>query len=155
MQHMNAPALHYLTELLKLMSIESVMPLNPLILCHSLSFLPSIFPTIRVFPNELAPQSDGQSTGASASASILPMSIQGWFPLGLTGLISLLSKELSRVFSSVTIRKHQFSSTQASLWYNTHMVGFLVFTGKTIALTIWNFASKLMFLLYNTLSRLL
>ena len=142
MQHMNAPALHYLTELLKLMSIESVMPLNPLILCHSLSFLPSIFLTIRVFPNDLAPQSDGQSTGASASASILPMSIQGWFPLGLTGLISLLSKELSRVFSSVTIRKHQFSSTQASLWYNSHMVGFCGFYWKNHSFDYMEFCQQ-------------
>ena len=58
--------------------------------------------------------SGGQSIGASASASVLPMSIQGWFPLGLTGLKSLLSKGLSGVFSSTAIQKHQFFSTQAS-----------------------------------------
>ena len=58
--------------------------------------------------------SGGQSTGASASASVLPMNIQGWFPLGLTGLISLLSKGLSKVFSNTTVQKHQFFSTQSS-----------------------------------------
>ena len=65
--------------------------------------------------------SSGQSVGASASAPVLPMNIQGWFSLGLTGLISLLSKGLSRVFSGTTIRKHQFYSTQPSLWSNSHI----------------------------------
>ena len=60
--------------------------------------------------------SGGQSMGVSASASVLPMNIQGWLPLGLTGLISLLSKGCSRVFSSTTIRKHQFFRAQPSLW---------------------------------------
>ena len=58
--------------------------------------------------------SGGQSIGASTSASVLPMNIQGWFPLGQTGLISLWSKGLSRVFSSTTVQKHQFFSTQPS-----------------------------------------
>ena len=74
--------------LLKLMSIESVMPSNHLTLCHSLLFLPSVFPSIRVFSSESA--TCGQGTGASASASVLPLDIHwppGWFPLGLTGLI--------------------------------------------------------------------
>ena len=70
----------------------------------------------RVFSN-LA--SGGQSIGASASASVHSMNIQSWFPLGLTGLISLLSKELSRVFSSTTIRKHQFFTAHPSLWTNS------------------------------------
>ena len=65
--------------------------------------------------------SGGQSVGASASASFLQMNIQGWFPLGLTGLIFLLSKRLSRVFSSTTVWKHQFFSTQPSLWSNSHI----------------------------------
>ena len=55
------------------------------------------------------------------SAPVLPMNIQGWFPLGLTELISLLSKRLSRVFSSTTVRKHQFFSAQPSLWSNSHI----------------------------------
>ena len=86
--------------LFKFMSIESVMPSNYLILCRSLLLLPSIFPNIRIFSNFV---SDGQSIGASASASLLPKNNQGWFPLGLLGLTSLLSKGLSRVFSSTTI----------------------------------------------------
>ena len=65
--------------------------------------------------------SGGQSFGASASASVLPMSIQGWFSLGLTGLISLQFKGLSRVFSSTTAQKHQFFSAQPSLWFNSHI----------------------------------
>ena len=65
--------------------------------------------------------SGGQSIGVSASASILPMNIQGCFPLGLTGLISLLSKGLSRVFSSTTIWKHEFFGTQLSLWSKSHI----------------------------------
>ena len=64
--------------------------------------------------------SGGQSIGASASASVLPMNIQGWFPLGWTGLISLPSKGLSRVFSNTTAQKHQFLAIQPSLWSNSH-----------------------------------
>ena len=76
--------------LLKLLSIESVMPSNHLILCRPLLLLPSIFPSIRVFfPVSQLFTSDGQSTRASASASVLPVNIQDWFPLGLTGFISL------------------------------------------------------------------
>ena len=65
--------------------------------------------------------SGGQRIGASASAAVLPMNIQGWFPLVLTGLISLMSKGLSRVFSSTTVWKHQFFSAQSSLWSNSHI----------------------------------
>ena len=64
--------------------------------------------------------SGGQSIGASASASVLPMNIQDWFPLGLTGLISFLSKAFSRILSSSTLQKHQFFSTQPSLWSSSH-----------------------------------
>ena len=64
--------------------------------------------------------SGGQSIGASASASVLPMNIQGWFPLGLTHLISLLSKGVSKVFSSTTIKKHRFFNAQPSLWSNSN-----------------------------------
>ena len=100
--------------LLKCMSIKSVMISNYIILCHPL-LLPSIFPSIWVFSNESAFASGGQNIGASASVSVLPMNIQGSFPLGLTGLISLQSKGLSRVFSNTTIQKHQLFSTQSSL----------------------------------------
>ena len=91
--------------LLKLMSIESVMPSNHLILCRPLLLLPSILPSIRVFSNESVLASGWQSIGASTSASILPKSTQDWFPLRLAGL-TLLSKGLSRVFSSTTVQKH-------------------------------------------------
>ena len=77
------------------MSIESVMLSNHLILCRSLLFLPSIFPSIRVFSNESALRLRGQSIEASASVLVLPVNIQGWFPLGWTGLISLLSRKHS------------------------------------------------------------
>ena len=83
--------------LLRLMSTESMMPSDHLILCRPLLLLPSIFPSIRVFSYESALfTSGGQSIGASASASVLPVNIQGWFPLGWTGWISLQSKGLSR-----------------------------------------------------------
>ena len=83
-----------------------------LIFRHPLLLLPSIFPSIRVFFSmSWLFVSGGQSIVASAAASVLPMNILDWFPLGLTGFISLLSKVLSRVFSSTTIQKHQFFCT--------------------------------------------
>ena len=106
--------------LLKLMSTESVIPSNHLILCCPLLLLPSIFPSIRVWSNESAFCIKWAEYGNFSSASVLPINIQGWFPLGLTVLISLLSKELSRVFSSTTVERHQFfgTGTQPSLWSN-------------------------------------
>ena len=92
----------------KLMSIESVMPSNHLILCRPLLLLPSIFLSIRVFSSESVLCISGLSTRAPTSASVLPMNIQDWFPLGWTGWISLQSKGLSRVFSNTTVEKHQF-----------------------------------------------
>ena len=88
------------------------------------------------FPTNPLSTSGGQSIGASASASVLPMSVQGRFPLGLTSWISLQSKRLSRVFSSITTQKHQFFSVQPSLWYNSYIH---MMTGKTTALTmLWH-----------------
>ena len=127
--------------LLKLMSIQSVMPSNHLILCCSLLFLLSIFPSIRVFSNESV-ASGGQSIGVSASGSVLPMNIQDLFPLELTGWISLQSKGLSRVFSNATVQKHQFFSTQLFLWSNSHIHAWLL--EKIIALTTWAFVHKIM-----------
>ena len=101
------------------MPMESVMPYNHLILCRALLLLPSILPSIRVFSNKSAFHTSGQSIGYSASALVLPMTIQGWFPLGLTGLISLQSKGLSRVFS-ITVRRHQFFSIQHFLLSSSH-----------------------------------
>ena len=107
--------------LLKLTSIESVMPSKHLILCHPFLLLSSVFPRIRVFSNELALCIREPKYWTLASASILPKNIQDLFPLRLTGLISLQSKGLSRVFSSTTVRKHQFFSTQPSLWSNSQI----------------------------------
>ena len=73
------------------------------------------FPASESFPRSQFSASGGQSTGVSASASVLPMNIQNWFPLGLSGWISLQSKGPSRVFSNTTVQKHQFFSTQLSL----------------------------------------
>ena len=94
--------------LLKFKSIESVKLYNHLILCHSLLLLPSIFPSIKVFPVNQLVASGGQSIGASASTSVLPMNIQGWFPLGWTAWISLLFNGLSRVFYITMVQNHQF-----------------------------------------------
>ena len=97
--------------LLKFMSIESV------IWSVSSSATPSSF-CLQSFPASGATAtsqlfaSGGQNIGVSAATTVFPMNIQGWFPLGLTGLISLQSKGLSRVFSSTTIWKHQFFGTQ-------------------------------------------
>ena len=100
---------------LKLMSIVSVMPSKHLILCRPFLLPSSIFPSIRVFSSESVLWSGGQSIGVSASTSVLPMNIKDWFPLWLTGLISLQSKRFSRVFSNTTVRKHEFFGAQLSL----------------------------------------
>ena len=107
--------------LLKVMSFESVMPSNHLILSSPFSSCPQSFPASGFFPMSWLFTSGGQSIVASTSVSVLPMNIQGWFPLGLTGLISFLSKELSRVFSSTTVWKHQFFGAQPSLWSSSHI----------------------------------
>ena len=99
----------------KLMSIELVMPSSYLILCCPLLLLPSIFPSIRVFPMSQLFASGGQNIGVSDPTSVLPMNTQGWSPLGWTGWISLQSKGLSRVFSNTTVQKNQFFCTQLSL----------------------------------------
>ena len=105
--------------LLRLMSIDLVMPSNHLILCRppfsscSKSF--SASGSFHLFA------SGGQSIEASASTSVLPVNIQGWFPFGLTGLFSLPSKELSSVFSSTTIQKHLFFSAERSLQSSSHI----------------------------------
>ena len=92
----------------KPMSIESVMSSNHLILCFFLLLLPLILPSNRVFSNESVLCIRCQSTGVLASASVLPMNIQDWFPLGWADLISLQSKGLSKVFSNTTVQKYQF-----------------------------------------------
>ena len=137
--------------LLKLMSVELMMAW-----CHptiSSSVLPSSsclksFPVAGSFPVSRLFASGGQSTGASASVSVLPMNIQGWFPLWLTDLISLQSKGLSSVFSSITIWKHQFFGTQPSLW-----------SILTSVYDSWknknhSFVGKVTFLLFTMLSKI-
>ena len=99
--------------LLKLMSMELVMPSNHLILCLPLLLLPSVFPSIRVFSKQSVLCIRWPKYWSFTS--VLPMNIQGWFPLGWTGWISLQSKGLSRVFSNTTVQKHQFFSAQLSL----------------------------------------
>ena len=100
---------------LKLMSMESTMPINHVILCHPLLLPSSIFPHIRVFSDESVLHIRCPNIRVSASASVHLMSIQDWFPLGLTGWISLQSMGLPRVFSNTTVQKHQFFGTQLSL----------------------------------------
>ena len=148
--------------LLKLMSIELMMPTNHLILCHFLHLMSSIFPNIRVFSSESAlhirwpkywsfsfsicPSNEYSMISfrigwfdllavhrtlkslllhRSSKASVLSVNIRGWFPLGLTGLISLLFKGLSRVFSRTIVGKHQFFGTQPSLWSSSHILTWL------------------------------
>ena len=136
------------SSLLKFMSIDSGMLSNYLISSANLfsiclqSFLPSgSFPVSRLYA------SGGQSIRASALASVFPMFIQGWFLLNMTGLISLLS--LSRVFSSTTIRKHQFFGAQPSVSSNSSHL--YITNGKIIVLTIRNFVGKVMALFFNML----
>ena len=125
--------------LLKLMSTELVMQSNHHILYHPFLLLPSIFLRIRVLSNECQLFTlGGQSIGTSAS--VLPVNIQGWFSFRLTGLVSLLTKGLSRVFSNTTLQKHQFFAAQPSLWSKSHNP--YMTTGKTIALTIKTLLAK-------------
>ena len=108
-------------------------------------------PAARSFPMSNYFASVGQSIRASASAPVPPMNIQDWFPLGLTGWISLQSKGLSRVFSNTTIQKHQF----LGIAFVIVQLSYLYMTiGKTIALTRQTFVGKVMSLLFNVLSRL-
>ena len=121
--------------LLKLMSIESVMPSNLLSLCCPLLFLPSTFPEFRSFLMSWLFTSGGLSIGTSASASVLSMNIQGWFPLGLMGLISLQSKGLlQHNLKASILQRSAFFMIQLSHPYMT--------TGKTKALTRRTFVSK-------------
>ena len=85
------------------------------------SFCLQSFPASGSFPMSGRFISGSRSIRASASASVFPMNIQGWLPLGLTGLISLLSKGLPRVFSNTTVQKHQFFGSQPFLWSNSHI----------------------------------
>ena len=109
------------------LSIELAMKSNQLILCCLLLLLPTIFHSIRVFfPNELALCINWPKYWSFSSVPVFPMNIQHWFPLGLSGLIFLLSKRLWRVFSSTTIQKHEFFGSWSSLWCNSHILIWLL-----------------------------
>ena len=97
-------------------------------------------PASGFFPMSKFFASGGQRTGVSASASVLPVNIQDWFPLGWTGWIFLQSKGLSRVFSNTTVQKHQFIDTQLS--FIVQLSHPYMTTGKTIVLTRWTFVGK-------------
>ena len=116
----------------------------------SFSYCPQSFLASGSFTMSRLFTSGGQSFGASTSAPVLPMSIQDWFPLGFTGLISLLSKGLSRVFSSTTVQKHQFFSAQSSLWSNFHIYTWLL---EKPYLWLYGPLSAVISLFFNTLSR--
>ena len=105
--------------MLEVMSRDSVMPSNDLHVCHPL-LLSSVFLNIRVFSSRLALLIRCQNIGVSASALVLLMNIQGWFSLGLTGLIFLQSKGLSSLFS-ITVGKHKSFNAHPSLWSNSHI----------------------------------
>jgi hypothetical protein len=121
LQHARLLSFTVSLSLLKLLCTESVMPSNHLILCHLLLLLPSVFPRIRVFSNELAlhirwPKDWSFSFGISPSNEY-----SGLISFRIDCLISLQSKKLSRVFSRTTIQKHQFFSAQPSFWSNPHI----------------------------------
>ena len=117
--------------LLKLISNESVMPSNHLSSVVPFSSCLQSSPASGSFLVSQFFTSGGQGTGVTVSVSVLPMNIQDWFSLGLTGWISLQSKGLSRVVSNTTVQKHQFCSAQPSLWSNCHIHTWT--TGEVIA----------------------
>ena len=128
------------------------MPSNHLILCHPLLFLPSVFPSIRDFSNQSALHIRWPEYWSfGASASVFPMNIQGLFPSGLTDLISLPSKELSK--SLLQHHSLKASVPWCSVFFMVSLAHPYVTTGKTIDLTIWTFVGKVMSLLLNMLSR--
>ena len=115
------PVLYHLLELAQTHVHWVSDAIQASVLCHPLLLLPSIFPSIMVFSNELALHIRCQSIAALASASVLPMNIQDWSHLGLTGLIFLQSKGLSRVFSNTIVQKHLFLGIQPFLWSNSDL----------------------------------
>jgi len=112
-------------------AIQTSHPVTPFSSC------PQYFPASGSFPMSQLFESGGQSTEASASALVLPMNIQGWFPSGLTGLISLQSKGVSRVFSSTTVHSSKASILQRSFFFTVQLSHLYMTSGKTIPLTIW------------------
>ena len=133
--------------LLKLMSIESVMPSNHLILCGPLLLMLSIFPSIRVFSKELALQIRWPKYW-SISLSISPSNeYSGLISFRIDWFDLLAIQGTHKSLLQTKIQKYQFIGTQPSLWSNSHMTTYMT-TGKTIALTIWTFLSKMMSLFF-------
>ena len=127
LQHTWFPVLHCFPEFVQTHVHwvgDAIQPSHPLSSPSPPAFSPSQHQDLFQWVGSL--NQVGQSIGASASASVFPMNIQGWFPLGWTGFISLLSKELSRIYSYTTVQKHQFYSTQPSLWSNSHICMWLL-----------------------------
>ena len=143
----NFPVLHHISEFTQ----TCVNWVNDAILWHLLPLLtcPQSFPELVFYPVSLFFTSGGQSIGTSTSASVLSMNIQGSFTLGLTGLISVLSNKLSRVFSSTIVWKHWFFCSQSPL--RSQLSHPYMTIGKTIALTRWTCVGKVMVLVFNTL----
>ena len=115
LQHARPPVHRQLLGFTQTMSIESVMPSIHIVLCHPFSSHPQSFPASDSFPMSQFFTSGGQIIGVSASASVLLMNIQDWFPLGWTDWIFMLSKGLARVFSNIIVQKHKFFGAQLSL----------------------------------------
>ena len=145
------PVLHYCPEFAQIHVHWVDDATNHLILCCPL-LLPSVFPNIRVFSMSRLFESGGQTLGASASASVLPVNIQGRFPLGLTDLISLLSKGFLRIFPNTTVQKALI--LLGLVFFLVQLSYLYMITGKTTVLTIWAFVGQMMSLLFNMLSRL-
>ena len=133
------------------MSIESMIPSNCLILCLSLLLLPSVFPSIRVSSSVSALCIRWPKYWNTASASVLPVNIQGWFSLRLTGLISLLSSGLFK--SHIQLHSLKALVLQCSAFFMVLLSHPYMITGKTIVLIIHTFVIKVISLLFNTLSR--
>ena len=143
------PVHHQLPESTQTMSIESVMPFSHLTLCRPLLLLPSIFPSIRVFSRSQFFTSGGQSIGASAS--VLSMNIQDWFPLQLMVWSPCSPRDAQE--SSPTPQFKSINSSALSFLYSQLSHPYMT-TGKAIALTRWTFVGKVMSLIFNMLSRL-
>ena len=119
--HQSSLSFTILQSLLKLMSVESMMPSNHRILCHPHLLLPSIFPNIKVFPNELALCIRWPKYWSFSFSNSLSNGYSVLIPLRLAGLISLLSRRFSRIFSSTTVQNHQFFTAQLFLYSSSHI----------------------------------
>ena len=146
------PNLRYVPEFAQTPGIESVIPFNHLILCGPILLLPSVFPRIRSCPVSQLFASGGQSIGASASPSVFPMNIQGWFPLSL--IVWLVCSPCCPKDSQESFPAPHFESINSSVLNFVIQLWHLYMTiRKTIALTIQTFVGKVRYLLLNTSSR--